>query len=980
MKSIYKIFLLALGVYSSAFSQITEITRLPVQDISQSIFESVPIWLSSNEILIFYLNETRDTIFSTKSKDGGISWSQPKVIAEVNITAYQSSSYLSGLKSSTGRVFLAWTIFDESMKLIYSDDNGENWSDPINIPGGGGIPALQKKSSLLNLTEWDDGKLCLSFLSQGEDISYFKLSSDMGMSWSEEAYQFPGETGFEIWGLTIISIDENKLFAVFERHENSFRTGIYSRVSTDYGINWGEFRVIADEIHHEQIPEVTKLADGKIIVLYHSDNIRFEYEHDQNDVYYKYSQDNGSSWSEENQFTRYAGEDFNINLSSLQNSTFISFTTERYSTNVSGKTTYQIVYGILEESLDLFTPPKIYSTSAPLELIDENKNTFVFRAKVYDDEAVSKVFAVMEDSIFIGEMFDDGLHNDGEANDSVYGNTFPIIYPRYLNGYRMDVNKLNLPFDNKGILADVNIYFGQKAVVLADDIHQNQSLYYKEVQIGAGASGVYDGGSFLFSAGFFLSGYANGSLFANGVASGALVEDYLPGKVGSLPNNPLNVMYVVNKNDPPFGISWQKWRDAVSLGAEFYDGDRDGIYNPVDKNWNRTLDPDEDMPLLIGDETAWCVFNDGLPSFVRRWQSEPQGIEIRQTLFATNDTNLENVIFIRYSILNTGDVAEVMDSVYFGVWEDADVGDATDDVVGCDTLLQSGFCYANAPDWVYGDNPPSFFTSLLQRPIIETNQNSDTATINYGQIIGTERFAGKKNIDISSHVFMIGGDPTLNDPGSISNARNYLEGKMKTGAYPEPCNWLYSEVHGEVDCNQVNPVFWVSGDPVNNVGWISTQNRDVRNLVSVGPFELEKDKPQEIIIAYVIGRGTDYFNSITVARENVQRAIQEYQSNFASMTYTAPPPEPINNYILHQNFPNPFNPTTTIRYELPQNGVVTIEVFDILGQKVRTILNEFKRSGRYEVTFSSSGLASGVYIYQLRVNDFITSKKMVLLK
>jgi len=104
---------------------------------------------------------------------------------------------------------------------------------------------------------------------------------------------------------------------------------------------------------------------------------------------------------------------------------------------------------------------------------------------------------------------------------------------------------------------------------------------------------------------------------------------------------------------------------------------------------------------------------------------------------------------------------------------------------------------------------------------------------------------------------------------------------------------------------------------------------------------MERDKPITVLLALLL-QGTDYLNSITVARENVQRAIQEYQSNFASMTYTAPAPEPINNYTLHQNYPNPFNPTTTIRYELPQDGVVTIEVFDILGQKVKTVLNEFK--------------------------------------
>jgi hypothetical protein len=188
-------------------------------------------------------------------------------------------------------------------------------------------------------------------------------------------------------------------------------------------------------------------------------------------------------------------------------------------------------------------------------------------------------------------------------------------------------------------------------------------------------------------------------------------------------------------------------------------------------------------------------------------------------------------------------------------------------------------------------------------------------------------------------------------------------------------------VRGGVNCNEVDPNFWTSGDPVTDVGWISIMNLDHKNLINSGPFQLEKDKPQEIIIAYVMGRGTDFFNSITVARENVQRAIEEYESNFASMTYSPPPPtNPVTDYILYHNYPNPFNPRTTIRYELPQDGVVTIKIFDILGQEARTIVNEFKKADRFEVDFDASGLASGVYIYRMQVNDFITSKKMVLLR
>jgi len=188
-------------------------------------------------------------------------------------------------------------------------------------------------------------------------------------------------------------------------------------------------------------------------------------------------------------------------------------------------------------------------------------------------------------------------------------------------------------------------------------------------------------------------------------------------------------------------------------------------------------------------------------------------------------------------------------------------------------------------------------------------------------------------------------------------------------------------VRGGVNCNEINPRLWASGDPVTDIGWIDRLKVDHRNLISTGPFKLEKNKPQDIIIAYVVGRGIDYFNSITVARENVQRAIREYENNFASMTYLSPPPNnPVISYILYQNYPNPFNPTTTIRYELPQEGVVTIDIYNILGQKVKTILNEFKKADRYEATFNAIGLASGVYIYRMKVNDFITSKKMVLIK
>ncbi len=85
-------------------------------------------------------------------------------------------------------------------------------------------------------------------------------------------------------------------------------------------------------------------------------------------------------------------------------------------------------------------------------------------------------------------------------------------------------------------------------------------------------------------------------------------------------------------------------------------------------------------------------------------------------------------------------------------------------------------------------------------------------------------------------------------------------------------------------------------------------------------------------------------------------------------------------YSLEQNYPNPFNPATTIRYQLPAAGMVTLKVYDILGAEVATLVNEEKTAGRYEVNFNASNLASGIYIYLLNVNDYVSVKKMVLLR
>ncbi len=87
-----------------------------------------------------------------------------------------------------------------------------------------------------------------------------------------------------------------------------------------------------------------------------------------------------------------------------------------------------------------------------------------------------------------------------------------------------------------------------------------------------------------------------------------------------------------------------------------------------------------------------------------------------------------------------------------------------------------------------------------------------------------------------------------------------------------------------------------------------------------------------------------------------------------------------NEYALFENYPNPFNPTTSIKYQIPEEGFVTIKIFDVIGREVASLVNQNQKAGKYTAEFNALNFSSGLYIYQLKVNDFISTKKMMLLK
>ncbi len=84
---------------------------------------------------------------------------------------------------------------------------------------------------------------------------------------------------------------------------------------------------------------------------------------------------------------------------------------------------------------------------------------------------------------------------------------------------------------------------------------------------------------------------------------------------------------------------------------------------------------------------------------------------------------------------------------------------------------------------------------------------------------------------------------------------------------------------------------------------------------------------------------------------------------------------------LDGNYPNPFNPSTVIRYQLSTAGKARLSVYDILGREVAVLVNEDRAAGQYQVTFNASGLSSGVYLYRMQLNgEVISTRRMTLVK
>jgi len=378
--------------------------------------------------------------------------------------------------------------------------------------------------------------------------------------------------------------------------------------------------------------------------------------------------------------------------------------------------------------------------------------------------------------------------------------------------------------------------------------------------------------------------------------------------------------------------------------------------------------PNEE-PLVLGNQTIWTIFN-GADSTLstRNWWSgieywKPLSVEIQQTVFAhggfdDDSVNIfSNVIFVEWTIINKGN--KTIDSTYFGFWTDIDFG-RYNNFPAIDTLNQLAYCWGP-------DDSLSVGFSLLYGPIFPSTGSEAT-------------FKGKskanyKNLQITSFHGILDdspGYPLVSPAYTILDTWNYARGFDNEG------NVIIDPIANDTT------VFPFSGDPVTNQGWIWPYNFTGGGAGFVffsGPFDMEPQDTQWVMVALIPALGGDPYQSITNMREKAQFLHSLPYDSLAFGSYGLPPEDPIpENYLLHQNYPNPFNQGTIIKYELPSAGNVSIKIYDILGREVAELVGEFQNEGEYNVRFNASPFASGIYFYRLLVNDFVETKKMVLLK
>ena len=241
----------------------------------------------------------------------------------------------------------------------------------------------------------------------------------------------------------------------------------------------------------------------------------------------------------------------------------------------------------------------------------------------------------------------------------------------------------------------------------------------------------------------------------------------------------------------------------------------------------------------------------------RLFGTDPLGIEVRMTIWGYDQPGAYgDIMFLNFQIFNKGN--NFIEDAFVALWHDSDLGTATDDLLGTDTLLQMQYVYNDGADNVYGAAPPAIGYKLLRGPAVPSLGDSAIA---FGKLLSDHTNAGM----YASSKFVNSGFPETSDPVTASEAYYFMQGLNRLGLT-------------KIDNLGNTTRYDYTGDPVTGEGWILTGAGDLRGMISFGPLDMAPGDSVELIAAVIIARDTSALHSLAKLRE-VSRNVQEIFDN-----------------------------------------------------------------------------------------------------
>ncbi len=428
---------------------------------------------------------------------------------------------------------------------------------------------------------------------------------------------------------------------------------------------------------------------------------------------------------------------------------------------------------------------------------------------------------------------------------------------------------------------------------------------------------------------------------------------------------------------------WNEW--PADLGAPYYDRNQNGQY-----------DPDYDEPGFLGaDQLIWYVVNDAsevLP--LQLFGSPPIGIELQVTIWAYR-LGLSQTVFRRYRLINKS--GATIDSMFVSIHATPDVGYFGDNLAGCDSAKSYAFVYNGYPhdkefDF-YNMAPPSVAYLLLQGPAVA---DSDTTGI-----IDFKRTPFVRNLPMTSFwLHQTGGSVPEPFPGIYEDGTLDMYAIMN--GYARGGKGFYESFY-PVSCCRNCPTtkFPGNGNPLTGEGDIDgsgcSLGPGVRYFfMNSGPFTMQPGDFQDIIVATVGALPDDIGDNYSSLKNlfrilNVVRKAYRYFPDFEAPSGPREKPPVARDTTKYYNFkleeacPNPFKGNTLIKFQLHANIHVHLTIYNLLGQKIRTLFNgnpgkgefAFRWDGRNE---SGTLVPSGIYLVQLKSNYLVRWGKILFLK